>query len=141
MSRLFVLMVAALFAASAWAADLTVSGAWIRKLPADAPAGGYFIVHNLGTQAIALVGASSPDYGMVMLHKSSEEGGVSRMAEVDSVPVPAGGKVSFAPGGYHLMLMHAKHAIGIGTKIPVTLEFAGGQKVTALFEVRGPTAR
>ncbi|MDA8110209.1 MAG: copper chaperone PCu(A)C [Betaproteobacteria bacterium] len=141
MARLAVLIASALFAASAWAADLTVSGAWIRHLPAGVPAGGFFTVHNLSKQDTALVGASSPDYGMVMIHKTIEEGGVSRMVEGGKIVLPAGGKVAFRPGGYHLMLMHAKHEIKVGTKIPVTLEFAGGQKVTALFEVRGATAR
>lgn len=141
MARFFVLIASALFAASAWAADLTVSGAWIRRLPAGVPAGGFFTVHNVGKQDTALVGASSPAYGMVMIHKSKEEGGVSKMAKVGKIELPAGGKVSFRPGGYHLMLIHARHEIALGAKIPVTLEFAGGQKVTTLFEVRGPTAR
>jgi periplasmic copper chaperone A len=141
MARVAVLIASALLAASAWAADITVSGAWIRHLPAGVPAGGFFTVHNLGSKATALVGASSPDYGMVMLHETVEEGGVAKMVAVDKIVLPAGGKVTFRPGGYHLMLMHAKHEIAVGSKVPVTLQFSGGQTVTAIFEVRGPTAR
>jgi len=98
-------------------------------------------LHNESKDAIALVGASSPDYAMVMLHKTVEEGGTSKMMAVDRIEVPAGGAVTFHPGGYHLMLMHAKHEIKVGSRIPVTLVFSGGAKVTAQFEVRGPTAR
>lgn len=141
MARVAILIASALLAASAWAAGLTVSGAWIRHLPAGVPAGGYFSVQNLGKQPIALVGATSPDYGMVMIHKTVEEGGVSKMVAVNKIVLPAGGKVTFRPGGYHLMLMHAKHDIAVGSKVPVTLEFSGGQRVTVVFEVRGPTAR
>lgn len=141
MKRLAVLIASVLFAATAWAGDVTVSGAWIRHLPAGVPAGGFFTAHNHGKQVIALVGASSPDYAMVMMHKTVEEGGVSRMLPVERIELPAGATVTFGPGGYHLMFMNAKHDITVGSKIPVTLEFADGQKVSAQFEVRGPTAR
>lgn len=141
MARLALLIASALFAASAWAADITVSGAWIRHLPAGVPAGGFFTVHNQGRQAAALTGASSPAYGMVTIHQTVEKGGMSMMMPVERIEVPAGGKVSFRPGGYHLMFMQAKHDIKVGSKVPVTLEFSDGQKVSAQFEVRGPTAR
>ena len=141
MARVALLIASALFAVSAWAADITVSGAWIRHLPAGVPAGGYFTVHNQGRETAALVGASSPDYGMVMIHRTVEKGGMSMMRPVDRIEVPAGGKVSFRPGGYHLMFMQAQHDIEVGSRVPVTLEFSGGQKVSAQFEVRGPTAR
>ncbi len=141
MARLTVLIASGLFAASAWAAGITVSGAWIRHLPAGVPAGGFFTLHNQGKEAVALVGGSSPEYGMVMIHRSIEEGGASKMMHVDKIDVPAGGKVIFSPGGYHLMLMDAKHDIKVGSRIPVTLVLSDGRKVTVQFEVRGPTAR
>jgi len=141
MARLTVLLASALFAASAWAAGITVSGAWIRHLPAGVPAGGFFTLHNQSKDAITLVGASSPDYAMVMMHKTVEEGGTSKMMPVDKIDLPAGGTVAFHPGGYHLMFMHAEHGVKVGSRIPVTLMFSGGGKVTAQFEVRGPTAR
>jgi periplasmic copper chaperone A len=141
MTRLAVLLACALFATCTWAAGVTVSGAWVRHLPASVPAGGYFTLHNQSKVAIALVGASSPDYAMVMLHKTVEEGGTSKMVPVDKIEVPAGGALTFHPGGYHLMLMHAKHEVKVGSRIPVTLIFSGGEKITAQFEVRGPSAR
>lgn len=141
MARLAILIASVLFAASAWAAGISVSDAWIRHLPAGAPAGGYFMLQNQGKEAVALVGASSPDYGMVMMHKTIEEGGSSKMVSIDKIDVPAGGKVAFRPGGYHLMLMHARHDIKVGSKIPVALKFSDGQTITVQCEVRGPTAK
>ncbi|HUL42246.1 MAG TPA: copper chaperone PCu(A)C [Burkholderiales bacterium] len=141
MTRFLLMIISLLFAAIAWAGDVEVSGAWIRQLPAGAPAGGYFALRNPGPQATALVGASSPDYGMVMMHKTVEQGGVAKMIDVDKIELPPGGKVAFHPGGYHLMLMNPKHRIAVGSTVPVTLNFSDGQKVTAQFEVRGPTAR
>ena len=63
------------------------------------------------------------------------------MLHVDRVDVPAGGKVAFAPGGYHLMLMQPARKLAPGERVPVTLEFLGGRQVTAEFEVRGPAAK
>ena len=141
MSRIAIVIASLLLAANAWAADLGVSAAWVRLLPAGAPAGAYFTLANQGAKAVALVGASSPDYGAVMIHKTVEQGGMASMVMVDKVEVPAGGKLEFRPGGYHLMLMHAKHEIKLGTKIPLTLEFADGRKLTVQFDVRAPGAQ
>jgi len=124
-----------------WATEITVSGAWIRQLPAGVPAAGYFTVHNQGNQPIALVGARSPAYGTVMMHQTLDEGRISKMVRIHRIDIAPGGTVSFHPRSYHLMLMHPKRDIFLGSKIPVTLEFSDGQKVTTEFEVRGPTAR
>ena len=141
MARLTLLLASALLAASAWAVDLGVSGAWIRQLPAGVPAGAYFTLANHGQSPAALVAASSPDYGTVMIHRTVEHGGTASMVMLDRVEVPARGKIEFRPGGYHLMLMRAKRDIKLGAKVPITLEFADGQKLTVQFEVRGAGAQ
>lgn len=126
---------------AAWAADLRVTDAWIRLLPGPAPAGGYFVLHNAAAQPAVLVGAASAAFGHVMMHKTTEERGVSRMAHVERVEVPAGGTAAFAPGGYHLMLMQPVRRLSPGERIQMTLEFAGGKKLAADFEVRGPAGK
>jgi len=141
MKRLAVLFFCMLLSMGAWAADLNVSDAWIRILPGGAPAGGYFLLRNDGRQPVVLVGARSAAFRHVMMHKTAEERGVSRMLPVEGVEVPAGGKVAFAPGSYHLMLMQPTRKVAAGDRIQVTLEFAGGQKLAAEFQVRGPTGK
>lgn len=115
---------------------LDLSGGWIRLLPGQLPAGGYFTLHNSSDHPVRLVGATSPDYGNVMLHHSAESGGQSRMVMVDSVPVPAHGTLKFAPGGYHLMLTQPKTTLKAGGKVPVTLRFNDGETLTAPFALR-----
>jgi copper(I)-binding protein len=126
----------ALLASPASAADVSVSDAWIRALPAHLPAAGYFTLHNQGKSEITLTGASSPDCGMLMLHKSTQSGGMGSMEDVTAVAVAAGGEVKFAPGGYHLMCMDPTPAIRPGGRVDVTLTFAGGDKLTASFAVK-----
>ncbi|MGH6875785.1 MAG: copper chaperone PCu(A)C [Rhizomicrobium sp.] len=128
-------------AAPALAADVAVTGAWFRSLPADLPAGGYFELHNSGTSPVVLVAAKSSACGMLMLHESTEQSGVSRMRDVHDLTVPAGGTVTFAPGGYHLMCMHPTSAMTPGRAVPVALVFANGGQLSAVFSVKGPTGK
>jgi periplasmic copper chaperone A len=131
---LFAISAGALAVAPAPAAQ-QVRHPWIRWLPANLPAGGYVVIANNGVAPERLVGASSPDYGMVMLHRSQEVNGADVMTAVSGIDIPAHGKVKLAPGGYHLMLMHAKQAIKPGDKVPVILHFAGGKTLQVDFPV------
>ena len=123
----------------AHAAPFDVSGAWFRSLPGKAPAGGYFTAQNNTSREVVISGASSDACGMLMIHQSSNKGGMSGMMMMEEVKVPAGGKVAFAPGGYHLMCEQPK--MKIGGKVPVTLHFAGGNSVAVAFEVRGAAGK
>src|SRR5437899_9498578 len=82
---------------AAQAGPFDVTGAWFRALPGKLPAGGYFAAQNNGRRDIAITGASSDACGMVMIHQSSNKGGMSGMDMVERVNVPAGGKIAFAP--------------------------------------------
>lgn len=141
MTRLAAALCSFLFAAPVFPAELEISNGWVRLLPAGVPAAGYFELRNSGGTGAELVGASSPAFGQAMLHRSAEDEGRSTMMHVRHVEVPAGGKIVFKPGGYHVMLTKPTRALRIGDKVPLTLEFGSGAKVTAQFDVRGPAGR
>ncbi len=126
-----------------WAGEtgLALSGPWFRLVMPSLPAAGYFTLSNSGATAQTVIGAASPACGMLMLHRSVDQGGQERMVEVASVPVPAHGKLSFMPGGYHLMCMSPAAAMRPGQSVPVTLRFAGGKSLTASFPVRNATGK
>ena len=121
---------------AAHAAQLTIGNAWFRALPGGLPAGGYFVLRNVGGHEAVLTGARSPACGMLMLHKSTQESGMDRMEMVDSVAVPAKGDVRFAPGGLHLMCTEPGPEMTPGGRIAVTFEFADGTKLSASFRVK-----
>ncbi|HUW80120.1 MAG TPA: copper chaperone PCu(A)C [Acidocella sp.] len=131
------LLVSSPLAAMAGTPDVTVSKAWMRYLLPDIPAGGYMVLHNSGDADAVLTGASSPACGKLMLHKSEDSSGMSMMKDVPNVTVPAHGKASFSPGGYHLMCMQPK--MKLGEKVPVTLSFQDGSKVMFTMPVYGPS--
>ena len=109
------------------------SGAWIRVLPGNLPAGGYVTLRNDGDQPAVLQGASSTAYGSVMLHQSSTDTGMGRMRMVDQLAVPAHGQVALAPGGYHFMLMDAGKPVQPGQAVQITLRFADGSTLATDF--------
>ena len=124
------------------AGPLAVSGAWSRPAVAGTTGVGYLVVTNSG-KADALVTVESPAAARVEMHSSSMAGGVMRMAKEDRVPVPAGGKAAFAPGGRHLMLIGLTRALRAGDKVPATLTFASGARLQTTFTVgtgAGPPA-
>jgi len=137
------LLAGLLLASAAHATDaehIRTSHAWIRVLPGALPAGAYVTLENDGDQPVALRGASSTVYTEVMLHRSSREGGMSRMSMVDALEVPAHGKAELAPAGYHLMLMQAKAPVKPGDTVTLTLQFGDGSTLATDFIARPANA-
>lgn len=126
--------------ASQAAPPVTASHAWIRVLPGALPAGGYVTLENTGDAPVVLTGASSPDYRAVMLHQSTVSNGMSHMSPVRRITLPPRTAVKLAPGGYHLMLMHATHPVKPGDTVPITLHFANGSGLLVKFTARPANA-
>jgi copper(I)-binding protein len=131
----FALFTGMMFPASADEAGMTISNAWVRSIVPSRPAAGYFTLKNTTGKDRKIVSAASSDCGMLMLHRS-EHNGSEHMAMVDSVDVPAGASVSFAPGGYHLMCVKPGERVKPGNTVKMTLSFDDGGTLTADFKVR-----
>jgi periplasmic copper chaperone A len=117
---------------------IEIKQAWIRWLPAPAPAGGYLTLINDSDKPISLTGATCPEYGSVGLHRSLMRGGVSTMAPVDRITVAAHATLEFASQGYHLMLKAPTIALNPGDHVSITLSFDGGIQIAVPFEIRRP---
>ncbi|WP_175836140.1 copper chaperone PCu(A)C [Burkholderia multivorans] len=120
------------------AQSVAVSDCWIRGMPGNLPSGGFFNVKNSSDNPIDLTGVDSDAFGMAMLHQTQSNGSTSTMVMVDKATVPASGTLSFAPGGYHLMLEKPTHPLKVGTKLPLTFTFGDGEKITAQCTVKAP---
>lgn len=113
------------------AAELEISGAFLRASPKVANAGaGFVTIRNAGPEADTLVGAEADVSRTVELHTHVRDGEVMRMRQVESIAVPAGGAAELKPGGDHIMFIDLKKPLAEGEKVPVTLVFAkAGKKV------------
>ena len=128
--------VAAVFLAGAAQAAPQVQAAWSRPAAKGTTAGGFMTLANPGRKADTLVSVSSPLARDVRIHQSMMHGSMAMMQPVTEVPIPAGGGVTFAPGGYHLMFLEVTRTLKVGDRLPATLTFAGGAKVSTTFVVR-----
>ncbi len=118
-------------------APLRVSDAWSRPAAQGGNGAGFLIITNAATNADRLTGATSPAAGRVEIHESMIMDGKAMMhPRPGGAAVPAGGKVEFKPGGWHLMFIGLKAPLKAGETFPVTLNFQKAGKVQTTFTVR-----
>jgi copper(I)-binding protein len=100
--------------------------------PAGARTGAVYFraLQNRGAQPDALVGASSGAAASVEIHRTTRDGDVARMRQIDRVELPPGVRLESRPGGdWHLMLIDLKAPLLEGERFPMTLRFErGGQR-------------
>jgi len=115
------------------AADcLVVEDGWIRLPPAPRPMlAGFGRMANRCKDARVVVAASSPRFGEVSLHETRTVDGVSRMREVERLPVAPGAEAVLQPGGLHLMLMRPDAELAEGERVPLVLVLEDGAEVAA----------
>jgi copper(I)-binding protein len=121
--------------------QLHIDHPWSRAMPPVAPsAAAYFVVHNKGSEADRLLGASTPVAGKAELHEHVHQDGVMKMQQVQDVAIPAGGEVKFEPMGYHVMLFNLKQQARDGERFPLTLTFekAGSVEVEVAVQQEAP---
>jgi copper(I)-binding protein len=91
------------------------------------PGAAYFVVKNAGASPTTLAAVHVEGAGKAEMHETS--GGAMRPLE--DVAVPAGGGVTFAQGGKHVMLFDLDPKLAAGSTTEMTLVFAGGDKASA----------
>jgi len=104
----------------AWAAQISVTDAWVRATMPGQPVGGAYMQIRSDADA-RLIGVSSSVVPRVEVHEMTMDGDMMRMREVKAVELPKGKTVSLEPGGFHIMLMNLKKPIVVGDSIPLTL--------------------
>jgi copper(I)-binding protein len=117
---------------------IEISDLWTRATPPKAPTGaGFMTIANEGKDADRLVAAASPVADQTQIHEMTTKDGVMTMHEVEGgLEIPAGGSVTLAPGGYHIMFMGLKEGFVDGGKVPVTLTFEKAGSVETFLHVR-----
>jgi periplasmic copper chaperone A len=117
---------------------IVVGGAWVQVSGGqDLPAAGYFVIDNRGSADDTLLSASSPGAASVELHQTVPDmSGMIGMESVAQVTCPAGGSVTFAPGGYHLMIMGLTRQLTAGDALELDLVFEHAGTIVVQAAVR-----
>jgi copper(I)-binding protein len=106
--------------------------------PVSKTGAGYLTITNSGTVADRLLSISTDASNRADLHGTVAQGAVMMMrAQTDGVPVPAGGRVAFAPGGLHVMFIGLKAPVPQGRMIKARLMFQRAGAVDVMFKAEG----
>ena len=119
------------------ASDVEIEGAWVREAPPGMQMlAGYMVVENKTGKDLVMTGAESSAFGSIELHHTMIKDGMASMVQQKSVTIPAHGKFTFEPKGYHLMLMKPVKDLHQGDKVKITLQFSNHKNVAGAFPVR-----
>ncbi|NHK26992.1 copper chaperone PCu(A)C [Parvularcula flava] len=113
------------------AGTVAISGGWVRAVGEGVRmSAGYGTISNTGNEPDRIVALTSPVAEAVELHESVEEDGRSMMRPVTGLEVPAGGEVTLAPGGYHIMLIGVAAPLVEGETYDITITFENAGELT-----------
>ena len=105
---------------------------WVRAAPPGATVlSGYGQLRNDCAAAVVLKGARSAEFVMAQVHETKVEKGISTMRHAKSSPLPARATLRFEPNGRHLMLMHPRKALPVGTIVKLEFLLADGRRIPA----------
>jgi len=109
--------------------ELSVDGAWVRLgAVTGQPAAAYFTVHG-GPAPATLISVTTDVAIKAEMHETMDKGGMSTMAPIAKVEIPANTDVSFAPSGRHVMLFSMNSGIKPGDRVMLTFAFADGTRI------------
>ena len=109
--------------------ELSVDGAWVRLgAVTGRPAAAYFTVHGGPTPA-TLISVTTDVAIKSEMHETMDKGGLSTMAPLAKVEIPANTDVAFAPGGRHVMLFDMNSGIKPADRVTLTFAFADGTRI------------
>jgi hypothetical protein len=133
-----VALVALLTACQPSQPGMQIEDPWVR--PAALPGGNgafYFTIRNNTGVDDALVAVRSDIAQSLEIHQTMQmENDMVGMQLVEALAIPAGGRVSLEPGGYHVMLINIPDQLPAGKLVVFRLVFEKAGEVPIEAEVR-----
>jgi copper(I)-binding protein len=106
------------------AANVSIERPWARATPPGVQVGAaYAVIANQGPATDRLLKVTTPASARVEIHSTTQVAGRMQMRPVTELDVPAGARITFGPGGMHLMLVDLKAPLRAGTQLELTFVF------------------
>jgi periplasmic copper chaperone A len=133
-----ILIVSILTACGAQSGEgIQVVDAWVRPAPmAGGTGAAYMQISNEGPGDDTLIGVRANFAESAEMHETVQQDGMATMHLVDSIALPAGGSITFEPGGYHVMLINIAEPMQPGESVTLTLVFEQMGEMQISAEVR-----
>ena len=118
--------------------NIEITSPWVRSAPPTvAVMAGYLQLSNHGHETVTLDAVSSPQFHSVELHRTKmHDDGMMHMEKIKALKLESRQKISFEPGGYHLMLMDPHQPLARGKEVELIMEFSNGEKIKAIAKVQ-----
>lgn len=112
---------------SAADSPITVTNSWVRETPPGARnAAAFLTLNNTGntTRTLTTVQCPATVATHCEVHEHTHNNGTMRMQAVTApLSIPANGKLLFAPGGYHIMLLELTKPLLKNTTVELVFVF------------------
>ena len=137
-SFLTVFLVSLFFSHTAVAeSSLTFDGAWIAEAPPSSRVMvAYMEIKNSGDQITKIVSATSESFKRISFHQTKQENDMAKMKHLDTLTIPAKGKLVLQAGSHHIMLFNPVKKLKAGDKVNLDLKLENGDTVKLTVPVK-----
>jgi len=117
--------------------SLTVEDAWAKEsIPGAENGAAYFVVYNPTDTDITVIDGDATIARAAEVHEHRHADGMMQMRRVPELNIPAQSRVTFKPGGLHLMMFGVHEPLKQGETFEASLTTATGEVVRFSVEVR-----
>ena len=111
--------------------SVVMTDAWVKSAE-EGMSAAFGELQNTGDQDVTIVSATSEASTMLELHETvaNDAGELIMRPKEGGFVIPAGGTLSLAPGGNHIMLMDLVSPLTAGAEATFTLTFSDGSVFT-----------
>jgi copper(I)-binding protein len=121
--------------------DNALEEARARPTVGVAPGAVYVTIDKQGGSPDRLIGASTDNAAMAMVHQNEVVNGVARMRMAGEINIPAGDRIEMVPGGTHIMLEGLRAPLKTGDRFDLVLKFRESGDKTVKVTVTKPEGR
>ncbi|MGI9299618.1 MAG: copper chaperone PCu(A)C [Luminiphilus sp.] len=133
---LFLLMSVLVFSPQTWAADLSVTNAWVRATPpGQLMTAAYATLQNTSNQTLVITGVTSDVTEYTSVHETLIDRDRATMRPVQQLTLNAGEHTDLAPGRTHIMLMKLSEPLTDGQSIDICFTLENNNPVCNEFSV------
>jgi len=119
------------------AGTVRVDGAYVRGLPpGQTVTAAFMTLHNDSDKAKVLSGVQAPFAARAEIHQHSHHQGLMQMRKIEQLVIEPNSKQLFQSGGYHIMIFGLDRTLRSGERLPLVLQFEGGEQLTVMAIVR-----
>lgn len=117
--------------------SLAIEGAWIAEAPPSSKVNvAYMEISNSADQVAKIVSASSENFTRISFHQTQQENDMAKMQHMDTLTIPAKGKLVLEAGSHHIMLFNPVKKLKAGDQVNLDLKLDNGDTIKIAVPVK-----